>query len=117
MSRRSLLRAGLGAFVAGSLHGCATAKGDLSPRSGRRVVVVGGGWGGATAAQYVRLGDPTIEVMLLEPNRRFVSCPFSNLVRSGVEPLDALRHSPISRHTTRASGRPTRSARIARRAA
>ncbi len=48
MSRRSLLGAagaGLGALVAGSLGGCvAAAKGDLAPRSGRRVVVVGGGW-------------------------------------------------------------------------
>jgi NADPH-dependent 2,4-dienoyl-CoA reductase/sulfur reductase-like enzyme len=77
--------------VAGSLGGCAAAvKGDLAPRSGRRVVVVGGGWGGATAAKYVRLADPTIEVILLEPSRQFVSCPFSNLVLSGVESIDAL---------------------------
>jgi NADPH-dependent 2,4-dienoyl-CoA reductase/sulfur reductase-like enzyme len=54
------------------------------------VVVIGGGWGGATAARYVRLGDPSIEVILLEPGRTFVSCPFSNLVLSGVETLDAL---------------------------
>ena len=52
--------------------------------------MVGGGWGGATAAKYVRLADPTIEVVLLEPNRQFVSCPFSNLVLSGVETIDAL---------------------------
>jgi NADPH-dependent 2,4-dienoyl-CoA reductase/sulfur reductase-like enzyme len=93
-SRRSFLGAagaGLGALVTGSLAGCATAvKGDLAPRSGRRVVVIGGGWGGATAARYVRLGDPTIEVILLEPSRQFVSCPFSNLVLSGVESIDAL---------------------------
>ena len=60
------------------------------PSGGRRVVVVGGGWGGATAAKYVRLADPTIEVVLLEPNRRFVSCPFSNLVLSGVRNIDSL---------------------------
>ena len=65
-------------------------KGDLAPKSGRRVVVVGGGWGGATAAKYVRLHDPSIEVILLEPNREFVSCPFSNLVLSGVESIDTL---------------------------
>jgi NADPH-dependent 2,4-dienoyl-CoA reductase/sulfur reductase-like enzyme len=94
ISRRSLLGgagAGLGALVAGALAGCGSAvKGDLARRSGRRVVVVGGGWGGATAAKYVRLSDPTIEVVLLEPNRQFVSCPFSNLVLSGVESIDAL---------------------------
>ena len=53
-------------------------------------MVVGGGWGGATAAKYVRLADPTIEVVLLEPNRRFVSCPFSNLVLSGVRTIGSL---------------------------
>jgi NADPH-dependent 2,4-dienoyl-CoA reductase/sulfur reductase-like enzyme len=54
------------------------------------VVVIGGGWGGATAAKYVRLADPSIEVVLLEPNRQFVSCPFSNLVLSGVRTLGSL---------------------------
>jgi NADPH-dependent 2,4-dienoyl-CoA reductase/sulfur reductase-like enzyme len=52
--------------------------------------VIGGGWGGATAAKYVRLADPSIEVVLLEPNRQFVSCPFSNLVLSGVRTIDSL---------------------------
>jgi len=56
----------------------------------RRVVVIGGGWGGATAAKYVRLTDPSIEVTLLEPNKEFVSCPFSNLVLAGVESLKNL---------------------------
>src|SRR5439155_1414727 len=57
---------------------------------GRRVVVIGGGWGGATAAKYVRLADPSVEVVLLEPGHRFVSCPFSNLVLSGVRTIDSL---------------------------
>src|SRR5881392_2189938 len=92
MGRREFLRTsgiGLGVGLLGG--GCATAmKGDFAPKTARRVVVVGGGWGGATAAKYVRLGDPTIEVILLEPNRQFVSCPFSNLVLSGVRTLDSL---------------------------
>ena len=96
LSRRDFLRTtaatvGLGAAASGGLTGCAApVKGNLSPKSGRRVIVVGGGWGGATAAKYIRLQDPSIEVVLLEPNRTFVSCPFSNLVLSGVETLDAL---------------------------
>jgi len=56
----------------------------------RRVIVIGGGWGGATAAKYVRLTDPSIEVTLLEPNKEFISCPFSNLVLAGVESLKSL---------------------------
>jgi len=78
---------GLGLLAAG----CAPAlKGDFAPKTGRRVVVIGGGWGGATAAKYVRLADPSVEVVLLEPGRRFVSCPFSNLVLSGVRTIDSL---------------------------
>jgi len=97
LTRREFLRtagggAGLG-LLGGSvlLGGCATTmKGDLMPKSGRRVVVVGGGWGGATAAKYVRLEDPGIEVVLLEPNREFVSCPFSNLVLSNLRSMDSI---------------------------
>ena len=107
--RRSAAGLGLGAAAGGILDGCAaSAKGDLARKSGRRVVVIGGGWGGATAAKYVRLQDPSIEVILLEPNRSFVSCPFSNLVLSGLEtmsaitfPYDGLRaHGVKIRHET-----------------
>jgi sulfide dehydrogenase [flavocytochrome c] flavoprotein subunit len=71
--------------------GCAgRVKGDFAPKSGQRVVVIGGGWGGATAAKYIRLLDPRIEVVLIEPNREFVSCPFSNLVLSGVRTIESL---------------------------
>jgi sulfide dehydrogenase [flavocytochrome c] flavoprotein chain len=85
---------GLGALAGGGLAGCAASmKGDFAPRRGPRVVVVGGGWGGATAAKYVRLFDPGVEVILIEPGRRFVSCPFSNLVVAGVRTIDSLTMS------------------------
>jgi len=52
--------------------------------SGPKVVVVGGGYGGATAAKYVRMwSDYGIQVTLVEPNASFVSCPISNLVIGG----------------------------------
>src|SRR5206468_12060036 len=90
-TRREFLRtsswAGLGLLTAG----CAPKVSDFAQKPGRRVVVIGGGWGGATAAKYVRLADPSIEVVLLEPNREFVSCPFSNLVLSGVRSIDSIR--------------------------
>jgi NADPH-dependent 2,4-dienoyl-CoA reductase/sulfur reductase-like enzyme len=71
--------------------GCAAPMtGDIAPKSGRRGVVIGGGWGGASAAKYLRLSDPSIEVVLLEPNDRFISCPFSNLVLSGVRSMDSI---------------------------
>jgi len=61
-----------------SVAGCATA----TP-SKARVVVVGGGFGGATAAKYIRLWDPSIDVVLIERDASFVSCPISNLVLGG----------------------------------
>ncbi len=51
-----------------------------------RVVVVGGGFGGATCAKYLRRADPSLEVTLLEPHRQFVTCPFSNAVLVGLLP-------------------------------
>jgi sulfide dehydrogenase [flavocytochrome c] flavoprotein subunit len=90
-TRRSFLETAGTGLALGLLGGCAAAaKGDIAPKAGRRVVVVGGGWGGATAARYVRLHDPTVEVVLLEPGRQFVSCPFSNLVLSGVRTLESI---------------------------
>ena len=100
MTRREFLRTSAGAAVVSSFAGCASrgdapavasTPSDLAPnRKGRRVIVIGGGWGGATAAKYVRMQDPSIEVILIEPNKRFVSCPFSNLVLSGVRSIDSL---------------------------
>ena len=93
MTRRQFLKAsgaGGGVLAVAGLPGCAMFRGETEVPSGRRVVVVGGGWGGATAAKYVRLADPTIEVILLEPNKKFVSCPFSNLVLSGARGIGSL---------------------------
>src|SRR4030095_1850877 len=78
--------AGLGLIAAG----CAPRASDFAQKPGRRVVVIGGGWGGVSAAKYVRLADPSIEVVLLEPNKEFVSCPFSNLVLSGVRTIESM---------------------------
>ena len=60
-------------------------------RAQARVVVVGGGFGGATAARFVRRLDPGIAVTLLEPNAIFTACPFSNLVVAGLRGMEAQR--------------------------
>ena len=101
LTRRQFLGSTRGAALAvAGLGGCRTGTGEIAPKSGRRVVVVGGGWGGATAAKYVRLADPSVEVVLLEPNTTFVSCPFSNLVLSGVRKLPSLtfEYDRLRRH-------------------
>lgn len=74
--RRILAGAGAAAFVLAPAARAA----EILPRNGPRVVVVGGGWGGATAAKYVRLLDPGIEVVLVEREPAFHSCPVSNWV-------------------------------------
>ncbi|HJQ63280.1 MAG TPA: NAD(P)/FAD-dependent oxidoreductase [Burkholderiales bacterium] len=63
-----------------AITGCATTNGGASAG---RVVVIGGGYAGATAAKYLRLWSPDIGVTLVERNPAFVSCPMSNLVLGG----------------------------------
>ncbi len=61
---------------------------NLPVPSRAKVLVVGGGYGGATAAKYVRLfSGRAIDVVLVEPNANFVSCPISNLVLGGSKSL------------------------------
>ncbi|WP_280189937.1 NAD(P)/FAD-dependent oxidoreductase [Delftia sp. PS-11] len=56
------------------------------------VMVVGGGFGGATAARYLRRHAPQVRVTLVEPAQRFVTCPFSNLYLAGLRSWDSLGH-------------------------
>jgi sulfide dehydrogenase [flavocytochrome c] flavoprotein subunit len=88
--RRVLAAIGASAIAAGaplSLRAQDARSRSVSPR----VVVVGGGYAGATVARFLRLADPSIVVTLIEPRRTFYSCPFSNLVLGGLKPLSALR--------------------------
>ncbi|UBM10830.1 NAD(P)/FAD-dependent oxidoreductase [Cupriavidus metallidurans] len=100
MQRRSVLQAALAGVAATTL-------GMLTPRQARaataaKVVVVGGGFGGATAARYLRTWSRgAVDVTLIEPDEACVSCPLSNLVVAGYRqmaditlPYDTL----VSRH-------------------
>jgi sulfide dehydrogenase [flavocytochrome c] flavoprotein subunit len=79
LSRRHVL--GAGAALGGlTLAGCATTA--FGPSIGR-VVVVGGGFGGATAARSLKMWGGNVDVTLVERNTSFVSCPISNLVIGG----------------------------------
>ena len=86
MQRRDVLkRIGAGSLIP-VLAACSAAN-PTRPALGR-VVVIGGGFGGATAAKYLRLwSGGTIDVTLVEPRRKFVSCPISNLVLGGSRTL------------------------------
>lgn len=81
MKRRNFVQASLALGTLGSMVGCATT-GTIPSRA--KVLVIGGGYGGATAAKYVRmLSNYKIDVVMVEPNTSFVSCPISNLVLGG----------------------------------
>src|SRR6185312_8832350 len=54
-----------------------------------RIVVIGGGFGGASCARALRKLDPKLQVSLIEPNQTFTACPFSNEVIVGMRELPA----------------------------
>jgi sulfide dehydrogenase [flavocytochrome c] flavoprotein chain len=94
MGRRAFLSAGAAAGLrtaaALALPGCAALVGG----SAAKVVVVGGGYGGATAAKYVRMwSNGTVDVKLVESDAEFISCPMSNLVVGGSKDLSFLTTS------------------------
>ncbi|MCF8184592.1 MAG: NAD(P)/FAD-dependent oxidoreductase, partial [Polynucleobacter sp.] len=84
LDRRNFIKLVGGASGLALAAGCASTAGLSGPTSGRRVVVVGGGYGGTIAAKYIRMMDSSIEVVLIERNDHFVSCPFSNLYIGGL---------------------------------
>jgi sulfite dehydrogenase len=80
----------MGAGTALGLAGCATEPAAPAKPVGR-VIVIGGGYGGATAAKYIRMwSERRIEVFLIERNTQFVSCPLSNLVLGGSRTIESL---------------------------
>lgn len=93
LDRRNFIKL-MGGASSLALAGCATqgpavssgSAAEIAPKTGRRVVVVGGGYGGTIAAKYIRMMDSSIEVWLIERNDHFVSCPFSNLYIGGILP-------------------------------
>lgn len=86
LSRRDFIK-WAGVAGAAGLAGCKT----VPPKSRvGRVVVIGAGYGGATAAKYIRMWSPDIEVTMVERDAEFISCPLSNRVFAGVWSLKDL---------------------------
>ena len=83
-SRRDFLKTAAAGASAAVLPLPAIAQG-----AGGRVVVVGGGFGGATCARFIRRIDPRIAVTLVEASPTFTACPFSNLIIIGLRELKA----------------------------
>ncbi len=86
LTRRRLLQAlGSAALVARPLH--------VGAQTPQQVLVVGGGFGGATAAKYLKRFNPALNVTLVEPLAQFISCPLSNRVIYGGMQLSQISHS------------------------
>jgi sulfide dehydrogenase [flavocytochrome c] flavoprotein chain len=64
----------------------------LARGSAGHVVVVGGGFGGATAAKYLKRYNPALKVTLVEPAERFYTCPFTNLFLAGLRDFESVGH-------------------------
>jgi sulfide dehydrogenase [flavocytochrome c] flavoprotein subunit len=82
-----------------TLTQCLLASGMLlaAPRIGRaqgagHVVVIGGGFGGASAAGHLKKLDPALRVTLIEPAREFITCPYSNLVLGGLRQMEQITY-------------------------
>jgi NADPH-dependent 2,4-dienoyl-CoA reductase/sulfur reductase-like enzyme len=87
MKRRQFLGAVSSSAVLASTVGSATIARPAKPH----VVVVGGGYGGAAAAKYIRMwSEGGIDVTVVEPNPTFISCPLSNLILGGSRQLHDL---------------------------
>lgn len=87
LNRREFLKTA-GALTAGTAaFGSAFA--STPAKAGGHVVIVGGGYGGATAAKYLRMwSNGSVKVTLVERNAQFISCPISNLVIGGMKQLE-----------------------------
>jgi sulfide dehydrogenase [flavocytochrome c] flavoprotein subunit len=65
----------------------------IAQQNAGRVVVVGGGFGGATAAKYIKRLNPKIQVTLVEPLTRYYTCPFTNLHFGGLRTFEQQGHN------------------------
>lgn len=88
LSRRSFTTA----LAAGTLGGLAAPARLFAQQAGAtgRVVIIGGGFGGATCAKYLRRANPDLDITLVEQNAQYTTCPFSNMVVAGMMPLASL---------------------------
>jgi sulfide dehydrogenase [flavocytochrome c] flavoprotein subunit len=90
ISRRTFVKGASGVAALG-LTGCLSSNNASAAKA--KVVVIGGGYGGAIAAKYIRMMDPAIDVTLIEQNEHYYSCPLSNWVIAHFRELDAQKHS------------------------
>jgi len=79
------------AFLRGAAAAVALLPKPSFAQAKARIVILGGGFAGATCARALRRADPRLEVTLIEPNPIFTACPFSNAVIAGLRNIEAQR--------------------------
>jgi len=82
--RREFLRSGAAAVAAAAVRARAAV------RPGPRVLIVGGGFAGAACALVLRRLEPGIDVALIDPEARYLTCPMSNEAIIGLRSLQSL---------------------------
>jgi sulfide dehydrogenase [flavocytochrome c] flavoprotein subunit len=80
-------------FLAGAAAAGVFAPALVQAQAQARLLVVGGGFGGASAANYARRAFPWLQVTLVEPQTSFVTCPYRNLVLAGQKSVGEITHS------------------------
>lgn len=93
ITRRNFIKVAVAAGAASALATMGKAGSARAAGKGKQVVVIGGGFGGATCARHIRRADSSIAVTLIEPNKQFVTCPFSNMVLGGLQKMSSITHS------------------------
>lgn len=92
MNRRQFVKfagaAGLLPMVGAGVAGC-----NSSRTGSGRIVVVGGGFGGATAAKFIKKYNPALDVTLVEAKTTYTTCPASNWVLGGIKPMSYITHN------------------------
>ena len=86
-SRRKFIKRLAGSSVLFSAPGLLT---SCSKGARAKIVVVGGGFGGSTCARYLHKFDSSLKITLIEQSRQFITCPFSNMVISGMQTMDSI---------------------------
>lgn len=91
MNRRNFNKILLGA-TALSLAASTGLANMAIPKNKKRVVIVGGGFGGATAAKYLKKFTPETEIILIEQNKDYYTCPFGNTVIAVMNKIEYIKH-------------------------
>jgi sulfide dehydrogenase [flavocytochrome c] flavoprotein subunit len=95
VTRRSFLASAGAMALAGRVRGGGAARPGAARASAARIVVVGGGFAGAACALELRARAPALEVVLVDPDDRYVTCPMSNSVIAGLRSMSSITVSRV----------------------